>query len=62
MGSEQKEGGGKGNDESKKRKRRRQKRLSPVQRLYDSCKQVFADCGPDIVPSPHKVQMLAAVL
>ncbi|KAI3462951.1 hypothetical protein Pfo_019614 [Paulownia fortunei] len=63
MGIGQSGGGGKGkvSNESKKSKRR-QKKLSPVQRLYDTCKEVFADCGPGIVPSPEKVEKLAALL
>ncbi|KAK6155118.1 hypothetical protein DH2020_009366 [Rehmannia glutinosa] len=63
MGIEQNSSGGKGkvSNESKKNKRR-QKRSSPVQRLYETCKEVFADCGPGIVPSPEKVEKLAAVL
>ncbi|KAK4393080.1 Plant cysteine oxidase 1 [Sesamum angolense] len=56
-------GGGKGkvSNESKKSKRR-QRKLSPVQRLYETCKEVFADCGPGIVPSSEKVEKLAALL
>ncbi|GER37423.1 hypothetical protein STAS_13825 [Striga asiatica] len=53
--------GSKSSDESKKSKRK-QKKWSPVQRLYDTCKEVFADSGPGIIPSPEKVQKLAAVL
>ncbi|CAA2963985.1 plant cysteine oxidase 2 [Olea europaea subsp. europaea] len=44
------------------KRKRRQKKVSPVQRLYNTCKEVFADCGPDIVPSPEKIQTLVAVL
>ncbi|KAK4427763.1 Plant cysteine oxidase 2, partial [Sesamum alatum] len=50
-----------GRNEFKKIKLR-QRKLSPVQRLYETCKEVFADCGPGIVPSPEKVEKLAAVL
>lgn len=42
--------------------RRRQKRLSPVQVLYNTCKEVFANCGHGIVPSPEKIERLKAVL
>ncbi|XP_073060355.1 plant cysteine oxidase 2 isoform X3 [Primulina eburnea] len=42
MGMEQNGSGRKGNKD-----KRRQKRLSPVQRLYETCKEVFADCSPD---------------
>lgn len=63
MGFEQNQGGrrGKGSSESRKSNRRK-KKLSPLQRLYDTCKEVFADSGPGIVPSPEKVEKLAAVL
>ncbi|GFP90356.1 2-aminoethanethiol dioxygenase [Phtheirospermum japonicum] len=54
----EKSGGG---DEPRKNKRK-QKKLSPVQRLYDTCKDVFADCVPGVVPSPEKVEKLAALL
>ena len=47
--------------ESRKGKRR-QKRIPAVQKLYDTCKEIFADCGPGIVPSPENVEKLAAVL
>ncbi|KZV45648.1 2-aminoethanethiol dioxygenase-like [Dorcoceras hygrometricum] len=57
MGMEQNGGGRKGNKE-----KRRQKKLSPVQRLYETCKEVFADCSPGIVPSPQNVEKLTAVL
>ncbi|XP_051117932.1 plant cysteine oxidase 2-like [Andrographis paniculata] len=63
MGIEQNQGGRKGKGSSESRKsNRRQKKPSPVQRLYDTCKEVFADCGPGVVPSPEKVERLAAVL
>lgn len=65
MGTEQQKGGGGGkgkvSNESKKSKKK-QKKLSPVQRLYDTCKEVFADCHPGIVPSPEKVEKIAALL
>ncbi|KAL2528766.1 Plant cysteine oxidase 1 [Forsythia ovata] len=44
------------------KRKRRQKKLLPVQRLYKTCKEVFASSGPGIVPSPEKIQTLAAVL
>lgn len=52
---------GKDHLESKKG-RRRQKRSLPVQVLYDTCKEVFANCGPGIVPSPENIERLKAVL
>ncbi|XP_059294006.1 plant cysteine oxidase 2-like [Lycium ferocissimum] len=45
-----------------KKTRRRQRMVSPVQRLYETCKQVFANCGPGIVPSAEKIERLKAVL
>lgn len=52
---------GKVYNESKKNKRR-QRKSSQVQRLYETCKEVFADCGPGVVPSTDKVELLKAVL
>ncbi|KAJ4707493.1 plant cysteine oxidase 2 [Melia azedarach] len=48
-----------------RRTRQRQKKatmLSPVQRLYDTCKDVFAFSGTGIIPSPEKIERLRAVL
>ncbi|XP_008808325.1 plant cysteine oxidase 2-like [Phoenix dactylifera] len=49
---------------SKKGKRRNKKGKSAtvVQRLFDTCKSVFANCGPDIVPSPEDIERLRAIL
>ncbi|KAL3525960.1 hypothetical protein ACH5RR_014332 [Cinchona calisaya] len=52
---------GKFYSESKKN-RRRQKKITVVQKLYETCKEVFVDCGPGVVPSPDKVERLKAVL
>lgn len=52
---------GKVDNESKKNKRRERK-SSQVQGLYETCKEVFADCGPGVVPSTDKVELLKAVL
>lgn len=55
--------GGRGKMSSESRKgKRRQRKISAVQRLYETCREVFADCGPGIVPSPEKIEKLAAVL
>ncbi|KAG8384726.1 hypothetical protein BUALT_Bualt04G0148200 [Buddleja alternifolia] len=63
MGIEQSGSGGKGKVSNESRKsKRRPKKLSPIQRLYETCKDVYADCGPAIVPPPDKVHKLAAVL
>ncbi|GLT36138.1 hypothetical protein SLA2020_105400 [Shorea laevis] len=47
-----------------KKNKRRQKKMaaSPVQRLYDTCKEVFASCGAGIVPSPENIERLQTVL
>lgn len=33
-----------------------------VQRLFDTCKEVFADCGPGVVPSPENIERLRSIL
>ncbi|XP_030530864.1 plant cysteine oxidase 2 isoform X1 [Rhodamnia argentea] len=35
---------------------------SPVQRLFNTCKEVFAACGPGIVPPPGDVERVKAAL
>ncbi|KAL9427371.1 hypothetical protein AB3S75_029544 [Citrus x aurantiifolia] len=51
------------NKQSRKNRRRQKKIMaSPVQRLYETCKDVFANCGAGIVPSPEKIERLKAVL
>ncbi|KAJ4823357.1 hypothetical protein Tsubulata_047796, partial [Turnera subulata] len=50
---------------SRRRQQQQQKLVaaaSPVQKLYDICKQVFAPCGPGIVPAPDSIEKLKAVL
>lgn len=48
---------------SKPRKgRRRQKKMLPIQRLYDTCREVFAESGTNIIPSPQDIERLRAVL
>ncbi|KDP45483.1 hypothetical protein JCGZ_09732 [Jatropha curcas] len=47
------------------RRRQQQKKtvmVSPVQKLYDTCKEVFTFGGPGIVPPPDKIEKLKAVL
>eukprot|EP00257_Ricinus_communis_P015686 XP_015573654.1 plant cysteine oxidase 2 isoform X1 [Ricinus communis] len=36
--------------------------VSPVQKLYDTCKDVFSIGGPGVVPAPDKIEKLRAVL
>ncbi|CAA0828439.1 Plant cysteine oxidase 2 [Striga hermonthica] len=63
MGIEQNRSSGKNKVSSESRKnKRRQRKSSQVQRLYETCREVFDDCGPGIVPAPEKVEKLAAVL
>lgn len=51
------------NKQSRKNRRRQKKiMVSPVQRLYETCKDVFANCGAGIVPSLEKIERLKAVL
>ncbi|RAL40900.1 hypothetical protein DM860_008598 [Cuscuta australis] len=52
----------KGRSSEAKKQRNRQRRLHPVQNLYDTCKEVFADCRPDVVPSPENVERVKAIL
>ncbi|XP_009415343.2 plant cysteine oxidase 2-like isoform X1 [Musa acuminata AAA Group] len=50
---------------SKKNKRRQKKSAampSAVQRVFEACKEVFADGAPGIVPSPDEVERLRSVL
>lgn len=45
-----------------KRSRRRQKKMSPVQRLFETCKEVFTNGETGIVPSSEDIERLRAVL
>lgn len=51
------------NSISKPRKsRRRHRKMSPVQKLYETCKVVFSCCSAGIVPSSEDIQKLCPVL
>ncbi|XP_004302349.1 PREDICTED: 2-aminoethanethiol dioxygenase-like [Fragaria vesca subsp. vesca] len=51
------------NSISKPRKsRRRHRKMSPVQKLYETCKVVFSYCGAGIVPSSEDIQKLCSVV
>ncbi|GMN42358.1 hypothetical protein TIFTF001_011585 [Ficus carica] len=51
------------NSNSKTRKnRRRQKKMSPVQRLFETCREVFSAGISDVVPPPEDIQRLRSVL
>lgn len=45
-----------------KRSRRRKKKMLPVQKLFEICKEVFANGGPGIVPCSEDIERLRAVL
>lgn len=40
----------------------KQRRCSQVQVLYNTCKEVFENCGPGIIPSPQNIQRLKDVM
>ena len=46
----------------RKRSRRRQKKMSPVQRLFETCKEVFTNGETGFVPSSEDIERLRAVL
>lgn len=51
------------NSRKKKIQRRSKKTvICPVQKLFDTCKKVFANSKSGIVPSPENIEMLRAVL
>lgn len=50
------------NSHNKTKKCRRRRKMLPVQRLYQTCKDVFSFCGAGIVPSPEDIQRLRSVL
>ncbi|CAH9088071.1 unnamed protein product [Cuscuta epithymum] len=54
----------KGKNGVARKQRKGQQRVGPaaVQNLYDTCNEVFADCSPDIVPSPENVERVKAIL
>ncbi|TKY65206.1 Plant cysteine oxidase 2 [Spatholobus suberectus] len=50
------------NNKSRKSRRQRQRKMSPGQKLFQTCNQVFASTGPGVVPSPQHIEMLRSVL
>ncbi|KAL8240726.1 hypothetical protein R6Q59_014081 [Mikania micrantha] len=46
----------------RKKRRIRQKKVTAVQKLYDTCRDVFANCGPGVVPSAEGIEHLKAIL
>ncbi|KAK1410155.1 hypothetical protein QVD17_36689 [Tagetes erecta] len=55
MGMEKKGG-------ERKKRRLRQKKVTAVQKLYDACRDVFADCGPAVVPAADGIERLKQIL
>lgn len=55
MGMEKKGG-------ERKKRRLRQKKVTAVQKLYDACRDVFADCGPGVVPAADGIERLKEIL
>ncbi|KAL0709529.1 hypothetical protein Bca4012_016507 [Brassica carinata] len=52
-------------DTKKKRRvmlRRKRSDDSPVRRLFDTCKEVFSNGGPGVIPSEDKIQQLRDIL
>ncbi|KAL3000561.1 hypothetical protein AAZX31_09G219700 [Glycine max] len=50
------------NNKSRRNRRHRQRKMSPGQKLFQTCNEVFASTGPGIVPSPQNIEMLLSVL
>ncbi|OWM69757.1 plant cysteine oxidase 2-like [Punica granatum] len=50
------------NSKSKKNRRRQRKMMLPIQRLFDTCREVFAGSGTNVVPSPQEIENLKTVL
>lgn len=46
----------------RKKRRMRQKKVTAVQKLYDTCTEVFADCGPGVVPAAEGIERLKDIL
>ncbi|KAF5735527.1 2-aminoethanethiol dioxygenase-like [Tripterygium wilfordii] len=44
------------------RRRNRKMAMTPVQRLFETCKGVFSSGGPGIVPSPESIDKLRVIL
>ena len=51
------------NSNSKSKKsRRRQKKIHPVMKLYDTCKEVFASAATGVVPPSQDIEKLKSVI
>lgn len=49
-----------GREYSESKKNRKRQKM--VQRLYETCKEAFSNCGPGVVPSAEKIERLKEVL
>ncbi|KAF7802953.1 plant cysteine oxidase 2-like [Senna tora] len=45
-----------------RKNRRRQRKMLPVQMLFETCKEVFASAGTGIIPPPQHIEKLRSVL
>ncbi|KAK1383676.1 Cysteine dioxygenase [Heracleum sosnowskyi] len=61
MGIKTKSSGRRSNKTSKNKNKER-KCTPKVQVLYETCKEVFENCGPGIIPSPENIQRLKDVM
>jgi hypothetical protein len=50
------------NGRSKRNRRRSSKKMPPVQKLFETCKEVFASSGTGIVPPTQDIDKLRSVL
>lgn len=48
--------------EPRKHRKGQQRRVMAVQNLYETCREVFASCGPGVVPSPENVERVKGIL
>lgn len=46
----------------RKKRRMRQKKVTAVQKLYNTCREVFANCGPGVVPADEGIESLKNIL
>lgn len=46
----------------RKKRRTRQRKVTAVQKLYNTCSEVFANCGPGVVPPAEGIERLKVIL
>ncbi|KMS99178.1 hypothetical protein BVRB_2g047160 [Beta vulgaris subsp. vulgaris] len=49
-------------NKSSRKNRRRNRKMSPVQNLFHTCKEVFANGGTGFIPPPNHVERLRSIL